>query len=88
MQAASKRMCFLELIVCQELARQDNWPHCKELLFTTRYSGDLRQESSNNSVTNFVLGFSYIFQRETKLSFEDLLLVVLLILRRRFAIRF
>ena len=23
---------FLELIVCQELARQDNWPHCKELL--------------------------------------------------------
>ena len=27
---------FLELIVCQELARQDNWPHCKELLCTTR----------------------------------------------------
>ena len=23
-RAASKRMCFLELIVCQELARQDN----------------------------------------------------------------
>ena len=32
-RAASKRMCFL---VCQELARQDNWPHCKELLCTTR----------------------------------------------------
>ena len=27
---------FLELIVCQELARQDNWPHCKELSCTTR----------------------------------------------------
>ena len=27
---------FLELIVCQELARQDNWRHCKELLCTTR----------------------------------------------------
>ena len=27
---------FLELIVCQELARQDNCPHCKELLCTTR----------------------------------------------------
>ena len=24
------------LIVRQELARQDNWPHCKELLCTTR----------------------------------------------------
>ena len=48
-------------------------------------SGDLRQGSSNNSVTNFVLGFSYMFQRETQPSFEDLLLVVLVILRRRFA---
>ena len=28
---------FLELIVCQELARQDNWPHCKELLCITRW---------------------------------------------------
>ena len=28
-------------------------------------SGDLRQGSSNNSVTNFVLGSPYIFQRET-----------------------
>ena len=27
---------FLELIVCQELARQDNWPHCKELLCAIR----------------------------------------------------
>ena len=27
---------FLELIVCQELARQDNWPHFKESLCTTR----------------------------------------------------
>ena len=27
---------FRELIVCQELPRQDNWPHCKELLCTTR----------------------------------------------------
>ena len=27
---------FLELFVCQELAIQDNWPHCKELLCTTR----------------------------------------------------
>ena len=27
---------FLELIVCQELARQDIWPHCKDLLCTTR----------------------------------------------------
>ena len=35
-RAASKRICFLELIVSQELARQDNWPHCKELLCTTR----------------------------------------------------
>ena len=51
-------------------------------------SGDLRQGSSNNSVTNFVLGVSYIFQRETQPSFEDLLLVVLVILRRRFATRF
>ena len=33
---ASKRLCFVELIVCHELARQDNWPHCKELLCTTR----------------------------------------------------
>ena len=44
-------------------------------------SGDLRQGSSNNSVTNFVLGFPYIFQRETQPSFEDLLLVVLVSLR-------
>ena len=51
-------------------------------------SGDLRQGSSNNSVTKFVLGFSYIFQRETQPSFEDLLLVVFVILRRRFATRF
>ena len=35
-RAASKRMCFLELIVCQELGRRDNLPHCKELLCTTR----------------------------------------------------
>ena len=35
------------------------------------------QGSSDNSVTNFVLGFLYIFQRETQPSFEDLLLVVL-----------
>ena len=35
-RAASKHMCFLELIVCQEPARQDNWLHCKELLCTTR----------------------------------------------------
>ena len=27
---------FLILIVRQELARQDIWPHCKELLCTTR----------------------------------------------------
>ena len=27
-------------------------------------SGDLRQGSSNNSVTNFVQGFPYVFQRE------------------------
>ena len=51
-------------------------------------SGDFRQGSSNNSVTNFVPGFSYIFQRETQPSFEDLFLVVLVILRRRFATRF
>ena len=51
-------------------------------------SGDLRQGSSNNSVTNFVLGFSYIFQRETQPSSEDLLLVVLVILKRRFVTRF
>ena len=44
-------------------------------------SGDLRQGSSNNSATNFVLGFPYIFQRETQPSFEDLLLVVLVSLR-------
>ena len=43
--------------------------------------GDLRQGSSINSVTNFVIGFSYIFQREAQPSFEDLLLVVLVILR-------
>ena len=55
---------------------------------TIHCSGDLRQGSSNNSVTNFALGFSYIFQRETQPSFEDLLLVVLVILRRRFATRF
>ena len=51
-------------------------------------SGDLRQGSSNNSATNFVLGFSYIFQIETQPSFEDLLLVVLVILRGRFTTRF
>ena len=27
---------FLELTVCQELARQDNWPHWKEILCTTK----------------------------------------------------
>ena len=27
-------------------------------------SGDFRQGSSNNSVTNFVQGFPYVFQRE------------------------
>ena len=46
-----------------------------------RNSGDLRQGSSNNSGTNFVLGFPYIFQRETQPSFEDLLLVVSVIPR-------
>ena len=51
-------------------------------------SGDLRQGSSNNSVTNFVQGFPYVFQREKQPSFEDLLLVVLVILRRRPATRF
>ena len=51
-------------------------------------SGDLRQGSSNNSVTNFVQGFPYVFQREKQPSFEDLLLVVLVILRRRSATRF
>ena len=34
------------------------------------YSGDLRQGFSNNSVINFVLGFPYVFQRETQPSFE------------------
>ena len=52
------------------------------------FSGDLRQGSSNNSVTDFVLGFSYIFQREIQPSFKDLLLVVLVILRGRVATRF
>ena len=51
-------------------------------------SGDLRQGPSDNSVTNFVLGFPYIFQREAQSSFEDLLLVVLVIPRRRYATRF
>ena len=51
-------------------------------------SGDLRQGSSNNSVTNFVQGFPYVFQREEQPSFEGLLLVVLVILRRRFPTRF
>ena len=51
-------------------------------------SGDLRQGSSNNSVTNFVKGFPYVFQREKQPPFEDLLLVVLVILRRRFPTRF
>ena len=50
--------------------------------------GELRQGSSNNSVTNFVLGFPYILQRETQPSFEDLLLVVLVIIRRRSMTRF
>ena len=31
---------------------------------TRNNSGDLRQGSSNNSVTNFVQGFPYVFQRE------------------------
>ena len=56
--------------------------------FRVGYSGDLRQGSSNNSVTNFVQGFPYVFQREKQPSFEDLLLVVLVILRRRFLTRF
>ena len=51
-------------------------------------SGDLRQGSSNNSLTNFVEGFPYVFQRDKQPSFEDLLLVVLVILRRRSATRF
>ena len=51
-------------------------------------SGDLRQGSSNNSATNFVLRFPHIFQRETQPSFEDLLLVVLVILRQRSVTRF
>ena len=51
-------------------------------------SGDLRQGSSNNFVTNVVLGFPYIFQRETQPSFENLLLVVLVILRQRSVTRF
>ena len=51
-------------------------------------SGDLRQGSSNNSVTNFVQGFPYVFQREKQPSFEDLLLVVLVILRRRSTTKF
>ena len=62
--------------------------HFMKATDTWKISGDLRQESSNNSVTNFVLGVSYIFQRETQPSFEDLLLVVLVILRRKFATRF
>ena len=52
------------------------------------YSGDLRQGSSNNSVTNFVQGFPYVFQREKQPSFEDILSVVLVILRRRSATKF
>ena len=51
-------------------------------------AGDLRQGSSNNSVANFVQEFPYVFQREKQPSFEDLLLVVLVILRRRSATRF
>ena len=37
----------------------------KPLEFVDDISGDLRQGSSNNSVTNSFPGFSYIFQRET-----------------------
>ena len=51
-------------------------------------SGDLRQGSSNNSVTNFVQGFSLHISKRKQPSFEDLLLVVLVILRRRFPARF
>ena len=51
-------------------------------------SGDLRQGSSNSSVTNFVLGFPYIFQKETQSSVEDLISVVLVILRRSYVTRF
>ena len=51
-------------------------------------SGDLRQGSSNNSVTNFVQGFPYVFQREKQPSFEGFLLAVLVILRRRSPTRF
>ena len=57
-------------------------------LSTRKLSGDLRQGSSNNSVTNFVQGFPYVFQREKQPSFEDLLLVVLVILTRTSATRF
>ena len=50
----------------------------KIIVFVSRpYPGDLRQGSSDNSVTNFVLGFPYIFQREIQHYFEDLLSVVL-----------
>ena len=55
---------------------------------STSNSGHLRQGSSNNSVTNFVQGFPYVFQREKQPPFEDLLLVVLVIVRRRFPTRF
>ena len=48
-------------------------------------SDDLRQGSFTNSVTNFVIGFPYIFQRETQPSFGDLLLVIA---RRRYVTRF
>ena len=34
------------------------------ILNRAKDSGDLRQGSSNNSVTNFVQGFPYVFQRE------------------------
>ena len=76
----SKSICT----TCQDLNQGPS--SCKLSVQTT--SGDLRQGSFNNSITNFVQGFPYVFQREKQPSFEDLLLVVLVILRRRSATKF
>ena len=67
---------------------KNNTPLCGKFYDYPHHSGDLRQGSSNNSVTNFVLGFTYIFQRETQPPFEDFLLVALVILKRKYLTRF
>ena len=82
------------ILICRSVSHQKQEQSHKNCMHGIRNSkdnevvegsGDLRQGSSNNSVTNFVQGFPYVFQREKQPFFEDLLLVVFVILRQKSA---